>query len=940
MRAGEQQLARLASGAGLVAGGAYLIWRATTTLSTAPLWLAGPTFAVEAVAYLSVALLTWALWRSPRGLPPAVTRADGRTTAPIVVVGDLSVEVMVRCHGQAIDGVRATLLSTLPLAPVTVVDVEGRADVSALCAELGAAIIAADPDDLDGLVTASRAATADAMLVLDAGDVPHPHILRRLTPWLTDPSVAVVQGMVTRELDRDVEHRALGPSLGARGVAALSGSGALCRPYAIATIGTGDTSSPMVHAHVTTALLGGGWRIVAPGGTPVVAAAPMHHPGQVELARACEASAARHLVLGHDGALRSRGLGVDERMAMLVMAVRPLAGIRRSVVVAVLCASLLSGHLPFVPTWQGMAFLWAPWMVLSSLGLWWLSHGALRPGDRLRWSMRMLGASWRGLLAPNGRLDPAKPVLADAFGLAHGGAPAAAIAALSVVIGLRALSDRVTHTLEPIPLDQLVPLLGVSLWTLAGALDALRILARRAQHRRAARVVSSLPSTLADRASLVIDLTPLGAGVMTDAEVEVGSRHVLDVVVPTASGCVSASVPVTVRNIRADFSGEHHVGVEFGVVESYVADALVEYCVIQPALEVLGNVPMDPSLADMRPVLVSDVESVGPRRLGLRAAALVAVMGAMVSAVPPRAEASVSGSSAPAVVRGSVELDDGSVRPVAGALASTVCAFGAGADQRFGTADDRYDAPVSVATADDGSFTLPVRGAACWWSVVPPLGTMVRGETSDDESPIAPRVIDLSEPVLEPVRLVPTGAPPADASPSVLVDVADVVWVDADGDRLVGSAEARVADATVALLDRAGSVHATTLTDAQGRFQFVGVPEGRYRLAVSNLPAGVVPPEPSGAGPSFVATAGTDIDLAIGLRPAGSAADAAGGAAVAPSLLPAPAPVDLAPSGSGNGSNIGALIVVLLAALIGLSVVLGSVGPIRLQSTSPDLAIR
>lgn len=940
MRAGEQQLARLASGAGLVAGGAYLLWRATTTLSSAPAWLAAPTFAVEVVAYLSVAVLTWALWRSPRKVAPAASVSAPASASP----GDLSVEVAVRCQSQGIDGLRATLLSTIPLAPVTVVDLEGRADVSALCAELGVAVVGLDPDDLDGTVTASRAATADAMLLLDAGDVPHPRILHRLLPWLADPSVAVVQGMVTQRLEHHVEHRSLAPALGARGAAMFAGSGALCRPGTIATVATGETSSPMVHAHITTALLGAGWRIVAPGGAPVVASAPVTVPGQVELTRACEASAARHLVFGHDGALRGRGLGVDERMAMLAMSIRPLAGVRRSVVVMILCASLLSGHLPFYPAWQGMAFLWAPWMLLSSAGLWLLSHGAMRPGDRLRWSMRMLGASWRGLLSPNGRLDPAKPVLADAFGLAHGGAPAAAVASLSVVIGLRALSDRVTHTLQVIPLDQLVPLLGVSLWTLAGALDALRILARRAQHRRAARVVSSLPSTLADRASLVIDLTPLGAGVMTEADVAIGSRQVLDVVVPTASGCVSASMPVVVRNIRADFSGERHVGVEFGEVESYVADALVEYCIVQPALEVLGGVPIDPSVADLRPVVVSEVQSIGPRRLGLRAAALVAVMGAMVSAVPPRAEASASNSnrSIEGSIEGSVVLDDGSIRPAPGALATVVCSVDAGADSRLGTADDRYDDPVSAATADDGTFRLPTGGEACWWSVAPPLGAMVRGETSDEESSSSPRAVDPAQRTLDPVRLVAASPSPAGAS-AAAVEVADVVWVDLDGDGAVGADEPRMADATVALLDRTGSVHGTTLSDAQGRFQFLAVPEGRYRLAVSNLSEpGVVPSDPIGVGPSFMAVAGTDTGVSIGLRPAGSAATAATGAET---VLPSPPAAAVAPDGAytspgTSGSNVGALLLVLLAALIGLSVVIGSVNPIRLQSTSPDLAIR
>jgi hypothetical protein len=439
---------------------------------------------------------------------------------------------------------------------------------------------------------------------------------------------------------------------------------------------------------------------------------------------------------------------------------------------------------------------------------------------------------------------------------------------------------------------------------------------------------------------LVIDLTPFGAGVMTEAEVAIGSRQVLDVVVPTASGCVSASMTVVVRNIRSDFSGERHVGVEFGEVESYVADALVEYCIVQPALEVLGGVPVDPSVADLRPVVVSEAQSIGPRRLGLRAAALVAVMGAMVSAVPPRAEASASNSSRS--IEGSVVLDDGSIRPAPGALASVVCSLDAGADGRLGTDDDRYDGPVSVATTDDGTFGLPTGGAACWWWVTPSLGAMVRGETSDQESSASPRAVDPAQPTLDPVRLV-VASPSTVGAAAAEVEVADVVWVDLDGDGAVGADEPRMADATVALLDRTGSVHGTTRTDAQGRFQFLAVPEGRYRLAVSNLSEpGVVPSDPTGVGPSFVVAAGTDTGPSIGLRPAVSAPAAT---ADAGTDLPSPPPAAVAVDGgggggSGSGTNVAALLLVLLAALIGLSVVLGSVSPIRIQSTSPDLAIR
>ncbi|MCU1360318.1 MAG: conserved repeat domain protein, partial [Ilumatobacteraceae bacterium] len=648
------------------------------------------------------------------------------------------------------------------------------------------------------------------------------------------------------------------------------------------------------------------------------------------------------------------------------------------------------GSLPFQPTVFGLIALWMPWFVLTSIGLWVLSDGAMRPGDRLRSSMRLLGASWRGVMAPNGRPENPQYAVAGAFGVHHGVASAVSVAAISVVVGLRGVSDRLTHTLQPLPVNQTAGLLAVALWSLGGGLDALRLLARRAQTRRASRVASSLPSTFADRAALVVDLTPHGAGVISEVELAVGRHDRLDVVVPTASGVVTATVPVTVRNVRADFSGELRYGVEFGAMPTYVADALVEFCVVQPAIEMLGGTTVQSGATEVRPVVLLDDRALLPRRIGLRLAALVAVAGAMASAVPASASASGTSSarlSGQIVVAGEASADvssgdaplppsagdpDDPVTPgqaatttadgpatwntldmvtvdsisavaepavpgghgPAGALVTVLCATDDGPDDLWGTSDDAYTGPVSAIVNGDGTYDVASTGDACWISVAPPAGYMVPGETSDLESASTPQVLDLSTTTIAPIKIVPTTGSRASYGPA---HVDDVVWGDLDSDGVLDADEPFLAGVTVTLFADDGTVQGIGTTSATGRYSFEGLPVGRYRIGVSNLPSGMVASGVLGMTAPFVVSADVTPNLAIGLRPAppivadDQTSDSTGGAKSAADehrLLPKPAGDQLARS-ADDGSAAAALIVIMLAALMGVSVVAGSVRPGR-----------
>jgi SdrD B-like domain/Glycosyl transferase family group 2 len=1047
MRTAETIIGRVSAVLAVTFGVVYLGWRGSSTLSDVPWWLGVPTLAVEAAGVFAVSVTCWAVWRRPDAAAPLPAAAsagpagvDGRRAVP----EPLDTEIVVRCTGQTPAALRATLIACRPIAPLLVVDVDARPEIAALAVEHGARYLATDPDDIDGLALAASSTSAGAMFLLEAGDVAHPSVLRSLLPWFDEPSVAVVQGPVEASNGESAEHGAIGrhdkqferrslvPSLGARGLAPFTGTGALLRTGAIRSVSLVQSSPQMVQADLTSSLFAAGWQIAAPGGRPLVAAAPIVSPAEVEDVRAREASAARHLLLGDHGAWRLNQLSFGQRASLTAQAVRPLAGVRRGVIVALLLGALLAGRLPFDAEPLGFAVLWAPWFVLAAVSLWLLSGGELRPGDRVRWSMRMLGASWRGVVALDGRPDPAEHVLGNAFGLHHGVASAGAVAAISVVIGMRALSDRVTHTLAAMPTDQTAALLVAALWSLGGGLDALRILARRAQSRRATRIASSLPSTFADRAALVVDLTPLGAGVLGDVDLAVGSHQQLDVVVPTASGVISAAVPVIVRNVRVDFSGERRYGVEFGALEPYVADALTEYCVVQPALDLLGRLGgfggfgsigtavgsgIDPATAGARPMVVLDDHPVLPRRMGLRAAALVAVAGAMASAVPTaeasapggRVQGSVTASTFDGIGVSSNELDGdveavavdepmvprstveavvpvapsptldiattvanvptiptgatGATTPtngvppgdpgvggsgIAGTVVVVVCSTDSGADGAWGTSDDTYGGPISTEVAADGTWSLDVDGTACWAAIAPPVGFMVAGETGELESPASPQPVAVGG-VGRQLELVPVAAagtdPTTDAAEGTTggateadaVTIDDVVWADLDGDGVVGDDETRVGGVTVTLVDGDGVAIGADVTDDEGRFAFEGRAAVPYQLIVSNLPAGLVAPDVFGRSAEFVLETGTDVNLAIGLLSA-SPLQAGGGPVTISGddgpgtttvrLLAEPTASALAPT-PDDGSPFAGWLVVMLATLIGVSVLAGSLRPGR-----------
>jgi hypothetical protein len=225
--------------------------------------------------------------------------------------------------------------------------------------------------------------------------------------------------------------------------------------------------------------------------------------------------------------------------------------------------------------------------------------------------------------------------------LQHGGALVASVVMLSAVMMMRGLSEQLTHALGAMPNMSLVGLIVVALWLLAMSLDVLRMFGKRNQLRREARVVASIPAEVNDNPVAVFDITALGAGFETNQELEPKQQLLLDATITTSRGCEDVTLPIVVRNVRnvtpssnPEAMPRWRVGVEFADPSSPAINPLVEYCMIEPARQRLGQ-PAPAAHADDAPLVEAVARPVmDGRRVALRLISLMAVAGAIASAQP------------------------------------------------------------------------------------------------------------------------------------------------------------------------------------------------------------------------------------------------------------------------------------------------------------------
>jgi Glycosyl transferase family group 2 len=616
-------LPRAITAVGLLCTAVYLAWRLIGSWHGATLAIGIPLLLVELAAFGGSLLLAWALWGGQR-----------LVAAPSTTAGDEGVDVVVRVRHEPQHEIVASVLASRSLDHVGQVMVlvldgaRGRNDsVRALADELGTRFEMCADGDHSGVAAAAKHAGTASFLLIDAGDVPASHALTVLRRHLDDPQVAAVQAGSMTAADESLEHgpnglhydtferRALNPALGMRQTAILAESGVLFRRGAIESIGPIGSLTDEPDWAIALALMNHGWAIDSHAGEPLVAHQPTRNQRSLSERNAGRIRTARHLVFGHDGALRSPSLRLPQRLSLLAWSVRPLSGVRSIVLITLLLISLIGGYVPFDFNPTVMWAAWLPGFALTSVGLAVLSGWALRPGDRARWSLRYVNDTVRSLR------DPGAPPSTVELAL-QTGPLVVTITAITVTVVLRAISERMTGALGALPETTLSAMLLVALWTLGLALDSLSLLTRGATKRRALRRTADLLATLDDSAATVVDIGPLGAGVTTAQFHPVDSRVTLSTVLRGSAELATVTLEATVRNQRRLPDGQWRLGVEFDPPPMPVMIALVGMTVVDPVTTRLGSELI--SLPDAAPHEPSQ-QWPWRRRLGLRTAALVSV---------------------------------------------------------------------------------------------------------------------------------------------------------------------------------------------------------------------------------------------------------------------------------------------------------------------------
>jgi hypothetical protein len=958
----------------LTTGVGYLVWRCGWSWrgggASIAWWLAVPALAIEISGFACVSILIWALWRRPSANQPGTT---GPTNT------QLEHGIVIIASGRTAQDLRSTLVAVRldPSRPsALVIDHDGRSEIVHVAAEFGANYRVPDTTDTTGLAAAVAASEREFLLVLTAGDVPAIGAAQSLMSWVSDDSVAIVQGVVgatpgaSSEDGSNAQHEfafertALNPGLGARGTGIVTGSGALVRRSALSDIDLCTGSRHSVLFELMPRLAAKNRRVVACAGTAVVAEKPLTAAAAVAANRRAIAAAGWQLVVGKYGALRSRGIRRHERLALAAWAVRSVDGLRRIALTATVLGALLAGRAPFRPTAAALWFLWAPAFVLASVALTLLSGGALRPGDRLRGSVRALSLS---------------------VGM---------VIAINAVLVIRGVSDRFTHALHQLDHTTQIGLTAVSLWLLAGSLDSLRLLAWRRQTRRAFRLAASGTAHLDDYGVYVSDITMLGAGLLADHTVLVraGSRHRLSFSVPSESGITSLDIPCVVRNVRPDLAGAWRVGVEFYDADSWALNTLAESCAVVPARAALTGTLTNSNQFDDAPA-----PPLGQRRVALRIATLFALAGVVSSIAPIYAEAggpstrevigtivddadppvlsttSSSTSSTPpaqpidtttntiatdsspresALPIGSVVPDPTSAKApptfadvgqasqhtdLAGITVIAVCSTDPGPDARFGTSDDSYAPSLSTLTDEHGHYNLSLSGKACWLSIEPPMtatspGAAQPSNTDDDNDPMlvdlgGSGTITMATTRINRLLIASNTVPPVANIDVQSASLGDRVWADLNADGVQQPHEAGVAHVTVTLYNALGRTLGSQITGADGSFSFDHLDDGRYSVGVSNLPRGLHMPRvnPLTSRTSFVSLKSgeqlSNFDIGVVRSSAPTARPAAN------TLLPTPMHTQLNPRGPSGIIAVQTLLILLGAMFLAGSVLFATAQP-------------
>ena len=585
----NETVIRVVAAVALLWGAAYLVWRIGWTWRGANPVLYLALLAAELVGWVSLGFYAYLAWR----------RAS---CAPVRATATRHVDVLVPTYDEPVAVLQATLLGCAAVRhPHTtwLLDDGRRPEMERLAHEMGVRYLTR-PDNshakAGNINHALGHLEGELVAVLDADHVPLPDFLDELVGHFDDPEVALVQAPHEFSNLDSVQHiegevheqslffRVICPGKERDGATFWCGSGTVLRRSALEDIGGVQTATIAEDFHTSIVLHSRGWKTRYVDETLLLGLAP-HDLDSFLLQRSRWARGNLRVLWTRENPLWSPGLSLGQRLSYLGSLSHYFGGPQRLVMLAVLCATLLTGLLPLYGEPVMFAVLWAPWVVLSLLATKLLGRGhvGFTTATRFGWmTMGIYSGAVAGLFLPavgGFKVTPKEGVDEAGIGvirrlplLAFGAAVlfSALVARVCAALGLAELAA--------MPRFALYVSIAIGVFELCVITGVLVSLGRHRQMRTNYRVQVDLAARVEGEVVRVTDLTVGGAGLLVDRPRAVGSVLPLELRVPDLQGNRrELHLRAAVRSAARAADGPVRLGVEFLRPSDEDSECLIEY---------------------------------------------------------------------------------------------------------------------------------------------------------------------------------------------------------------------------------------------------------------------------------------------------------------------------------------------------------------------------
>jgi cellulose synthase (UDP-forming) len=576
-------------------GAGYLTWRIGWSGRGANPVVFAMLLMTEVYGLYALGMLTWFSWSRPAAPRPPIT--EPRAVDVYVCTYDEPVEVVL----ATLAGCRAL---TYPHATYLLDD--GRRPEMAQLAELSGARYVTRPDNSHakaGNINAALPRTeGELVFVLDADHVPMPDALDALVGYFDEERMAVVQSphdfsnhdsvqhyMVGRH-EQSLFYRVICPGKDRHGAAFWCGSAALIRRRALIEIGGVATETIAEDFHTTIRLQRHGWRSRYHDEVLVQGLAPHDLDGYL-LQRDRWARGNLAVFRTPESPLSARELRPLQRLSYLSSLLAYLAPPMRLLLLTTLAVVLWTGALPMKLSVAALVALWLPSVTLNLMAGSALARGYMRIAETTHFELLTMEIYTRALRCA---IVPAKTAfkVTPKQGVDPGGWQAVVklrLVALCAVVLAGGIAVRAVDFFGPALLPSLpgiamaiVPLLG--LVELRRVLRTLVLAGGRRQRRLVYRFEGDAPAEclVGSRPILgrVVDASASGLGLVMDAPLDVGSRPLLRLRLPDATGAEhDVPVRIEVRSCRAA-DDRQLIGASIVSIAPEARMRLMEWCYV------------------------------------------------------------------------------------------------------------------------------------------------------------------------------------------------------------------------------------------------------------------------------------------------------------------------------------------------------------------------